>query len=213
VQSLRRTRPVDVMYGRGRGRPIDRYYGEAFMRRQAELIRGAVLEVGDDQYSRALGDGLVTSLDVLHAEPGNPLATIVGDLATGRGLPSHPAYDCLILYDTLQCIYDIRAAIRTSYELLRPGGSVLATFNGIAQISAYDHSRWGEYWRPTDLAVERLFGEVFGDDATHVEAHGNVLAACGLLYGLSAEEIGSRRLDVRDPLYQVCIAVRATRLA
>jgi hypothetical protein len=211
VQTLRRTRPADTAFGRGRGLPIDRYYGEEFMRQQSDAIRGAVLEVGDDRYSSCLGDGRVTSIDVLHAEDGNPLATRVGDLASGVGLPSEAAYDCLILYDTLQYIFDIRAAVATSHRLLRPGGSVLATFNGIAQISAYDHERWGEFWRPTDLAVRRLFSETFGDDAFRLEVHGNVLAATGLLYGLSAEDLGPRRLDVRDPLYQVCIAVRATR--
>jgi SAM-dependent methyltransferase len=211
MQSLHRVRPVDVSFGRGRGLPIDRYYGERFIAQNAHLIRGDVLEVGDDRYTRAHAGEKVRSSAVLHAEVGNPQATLVGDLASGDGLPDGPAYDCVILYDTLQFIYDVPAAVATTHRLLRPGGSVLATFNGIAQISRNDYERWGEYWRPTDMAVERLFSDAFGPGAVSVETHGNVLAACALLYGLAAEEIGPRRLDHRDPEYQVCIAVRATR--
>jgi hypothetical protein len=211
VRTLRRLRPVDRGYGRDGGVPIDRFYGERFMALNAGLIRGDVLEVGDDRYTRALGGGDVTSSAVLHAIEGNELATMVGDLASGRGLPDGPAYDCVILYDTLQCIYDVRAAVATTHRLLRPGGTVLATFNGIAQIARDDHEKWGEFWRPTDLAVKRMFGDVFGDDAVEVRTYGNVLAACGLLYGMSAEEIGAERLAPHDPDYQVCITARAQR--
>ena len=211
MQSLRRVRPVDGSYGRGRGLPVDRYYGERFIADNAGLIAGDVLEVGDDRYTRAHGGGRVRSSAVLHAEEGNPQATLVGDLASGRGLPDGAAYDCVILYDTLQHIYDMQAAVATAYRLLRPGGSVLATFNGIAQVSRFDYERWGDFWRPTDLAVSRVFAERFGPENVTVATHGNVLAACALLYGLAAEDIGPRRLDHHDPDYQVCITARATR--
>jgi hypothetical protein len=203
--------PVDRGFGRGGGLPIDRFYGERFMAENAGLIRGDVLEVGDDRYTRAFGGADVSSSAVLHAAEGNELATMVGDLASGRGLPDGEAYDCVILYDTLQCIYDAAAAVSTTHRLLRPGGAVLATFNGIAQISREDHDAWGEFWRPTDLAVKRLFGDVFGEDAVEVRTHGNVLAACGLLYGLAAEEIGAKRLELRDPDYQVSVTAKAQR--
>ena len=210
MQTLRRVRPVDTSFGRGRGLPIDRYYGERFIAGHAGLIRGDVLEVGDDRYTRAHGSG-VRSSAVLHAEEGNPQATIVGDLASGRGLPEGEAYDCVILYDTLQFIYDVHAAVATAHRLLRPAGSILATFNGLAQVSRNDYERWGEYWHPTDMAVSRLFSESFGAGNVTVATHGNVLAACGLLYGLAAEDIGPRRLDHHDPDYQVCITACATR--
>jgi hypothetical protein len=183
------------------------------MEQNARFIRGDVLEVGDDRYTRAYGGDKVTSSAVLHAIEGNEQATLVGDLASGRGLPEGEAYDCVILYDTLQCIYDVPAAVATAHRLLRPRGTVLATFNGIVQISRHDYEHWGEFWHPTDLAVRRVFGEVFGDDAVEVETYGNVLAACGLLYGLAAEDLGARKLEHNDPDYQVCITTRATKTA
>jgi SAM-dependent methyltransferase len=209
VRTLRRVRPVDRVYGRGGGLPIDRYYGERFMAENSALVRGDVLEIGDDRYTRAYGGGDVTSSSVLHAIEGNEEATLVGDLASGRGLPDGEAYDCVILYDTLQHIYDMAGAVATTRRLLRAGGTVLATFNGIAHISRKDYDAWGDFWRPTDLAVRRLFAGDF--DGVEIRTHGNVLAACGLLYGLSAEEIGARRLEAHDPDYQVCITVRAQR--
>jgi SAM-dependent methyltransferase len=200
VRTLRRVVPVDRGFGRGGGRPIDRFYGERFLAASAGLIRGDVLEIGDDRYTRAYGRD-VRSSSVATAPD--------ADLVTGRGLPDGDAYDCVILYDTLQHIYDMAGAVATTYRLLRPGGALLATFNGIAQISRNDYDAWGDFWRPTDLAVRRLLGDVF--DAVDVRAHGNVLAACGLLYGLSAEEIGPRRLEPQDPDYQVYITATAQR--
>jgi SAM-dependent methyltransferase len=199
VRTLRRLVPVDRGFGRGGGRPIDRYYGERFLAANAGLIRGDVLEIGDDRYTRAYGRD-VRSSSVATAPD--------ADLVTGRGLPDGAAYDCVILYDTLQHIYDMAGAVATTHRLLRPGGVLLATFNGIAPISRNDYEAWGEFWHPTDLAVRRLL-EAF--DAVDVRAHGNVLAACALLYGLSAEEIGPRRLEPHDPDYQVSITATAQR--
>jgi hypothetical protein len=200
VRTLRRVRPVDRAFGRGGGMPIDRYYGERFMAEHASLVRGDVLEIGDDRYTRAYGGDDVRSSAVVSAPE--------GDLVTGRGLPEGAAYDCVILYDTLQHIYDIAEAVATTHRLLRAGGNLLATFNGISQVSRDDYDAWGDFWRPTDLAVRRLLGAF---DDVEVRTYGNVLAACGLLYGLSAEEIGTRRLEQHDPDYQVCITARAQR--
>jgi hypothetical protein len=71
MQTLRRVQPVDRAFGRGRGLPIDRWYGERFMAESARFVRGDVLEVGDDRYTREFGDGAVTSSAVLHAVEGN----------------------------------------------------------------------------------------------------------------------------------------------
>jgi SAM-dependent methyltransferase len=199
VRTLRRVRPVDRAFGRGGGLPIDRYYGERFIAENARFVRGDVLEVGDDRYTREYGRDVRSSSVVTAPE---------GDLVSGRGLPEGAAYDCVILYDTLQHIYDMAGAVATTHRLLRPGGTLLATFDGIAQISRDDYDAWGDFWRPTDLAVRRLLGAF---DVVDVQAHGNVLAACGLLYGLSAEEIGPRRLEPHDPDYQVSITARAQR--
>jgi hypothetical protein len=102
-------------------------------------------------------------------------------------------------------------AVKTTYQALKPGGIVHATFSGISRIASYDMERWGEYWRVTDRSAQRLFADVFGKANVAVETFGNVLAACAFLHGLSAHELRKRELDVHDPDYQITIAVRAMR--
>jgi SAM-dependent methyltransferase len=129
---LRRPRPLAPGFGRTRGGPIDRYYIEAFLDRHATDIRGRTLEIGDDTYTLRFGGGRVTRSDVLHVKTGNPLATIVADLARGDNLPSD-AFGSIILTQTLHMIYDYRAVLQTVHRILKPGGVVLLTTPGITK--------------------------------------------------------------------------------
>lgn len=203
----RRLRPFSRVFGLDRGLPIDRYYIERFLAAHAQDIKGRVLEVADDYYTRRFGGDRVVQSDVLHATTGNPRATIIGDLAGGEGLPAG-AFDCLLLTQTLQMIYDVRAAVAQACRMLAPGGVVLATLPGISQISRYDMDRWGDYWRFTDLSARRLFESTSGMQVT-IEVFGNVLTAAAFLHGLAAEELKARELDATDADYQLLVAVRA----
>jgi hypothetical protein len=208
--SLRRLQPISRVFGLDRGQPIGRYYIEHFLQRHSDDICGRVLEIGDPYYTRKFGADRVVRSDVLHSVPGNPKATLVGDLITGRGIPAD-AFDCMIMTETLLCIYDVQAAVTTSHGVLRPGGVLLATFPGISQVSRYDMDRWGDYWRLTDLSAHQVFGDVFGQENVSVQTHGNVLVACAFLQGLAAEELKRQELDYHDPDYQVLITVRAVK--
>lgn len=207
---LRRLTPISRVFGTDRGQPIDRYYIERFLAAHAADVRGAVLEIGDDRYTRRFGQGRVRRSDVLHVVEGNPKATLVGDLTRAESVPSG-AFDCAVVTQTLPFIYDVAAAVRNLHRALRPGGVLLATFPGISQISRSDMDRWGDYWRFTGLSAKRLFEEVFQPEDVSVETHGNVLAAVAFLHGLAAEELRPEELDHRDPDYEVLIAVRAEK--
>ena len=209
--SLRRVTPVSRIAGWDRGRPLDRYYIEAFLARHTRDVRGHVLEIGDDRYTRQFGGEPVTRSDVLHACEGNPAATIIADLSYADHIPSD-TFDCIILTQTLQCVYDTRAAIRTLQRILRPGGILLATFPGIAAISRPDDDQWGDYWRFTGKGARRLFEEVFPATGLSVDAAGNVLAAAAFLYGLAVEELSNDELEHVDPNYELVITVRAQKL-
>jgi glycosyltransferase involved in cell wall biosynthesis len=206
---LRRLTPISRVFGFDRGTPIDRYYIENFLARNANDIRGRVLEVGDDTYNRKFGGDRVTKKDVLHVSAQNPRATIVADLATGDHIPSD-SFDCIVLTQTLHLIYDVRGALSTLHRILKPGGILLVTVPGISQIDHYD---WGEtwYWSFTTRSARRLFEEVFPADRLEVQTHGNVLAATAFLHGISVEELCHDELDYDDPDYQVTIAVRAMK--
>jgi len=105
----------------------------------------------------------------------------------------------------------VHAAIETVYRILKPGGVLLATFPGISPISRYDADRWGHYWGFTTHSAQRLFQAVFPAVNVEVEAHGNVLAAIGLLHGLASQELRCAELDHRDPDYEVVITVKALK--
>ncbi len=209
--SMRRVTPISRAFGLDRGRPVDRYYIEAFIQRHRHDIRGRVLEAGGlVNYTRQFGGDSVTQADILYPTDGHPDATILGDLATAEGIPSG-AFDCLILTQVYPFIYDVRAAVANSFRALNGGGVLLATLPGISQICRYDMEQWGDYWRFTDASTQRIFGEVFGPENVTVETHGNVLAACAFLYGLASRDLKQRELDHNDPDYQLSITVRAVK--
>lgn len=210
--TLRRLTPISPIFGLDRGLPtIERHYIEDFLARQAADIRGRVLEMGDAAYTRKFGGDRVSRSDVLHSVPGNPAATMVGDLTDADHLPAD-SFDCIIITQTLQMIYDVRAALRCLYRILKPGGVMLATSHGISRIARREGvDLWGEYWHFTAQSSKRLFEEVFPADSILIFAYGNVLAAIGSLHGLAAVELSSQELEYRDLDYELIVAVRAEK--
>ncbi len=207
---LRRLQPIDARFGGGRGKPIDRHYIEGFLARHAADVRGHVLEVADDHYTRRYGAAAVDASDILHADASNPGATLVGDLGSGRGLP-RGRFDCFICTQTLQYVFSLPDAIGHIHYLLKPGGVLQLTVPGISQISPYDRDRWGEHWRFTPQSVRRLLEAAFGADEVEVRGHGNVLAAIGFLHGLACEDLSVEELDHPDDRYPVLVTARARR--
>jgi SAM-dependent methyltransferase len=202
--------PVSAEFGLDRGQAIDRYYIENFLSRHVADIRGQVLEIGDDRYTQKFGGGAVTRSDVLHLYPGNPGATLIADLAHAGNIAAN-SFDCIILTQTLQFIYDTRAAIHHLHRILRPEGTLLVTLPGISQISRYDMDRWGDFWRFTDLSARRLFEEKFVAESVTVQTYGNVLTAIAFLEGLALEELQPEELDYSDRNFQLVITLRAVK--
>lgn len=208
---LRRTTPIARGFGFARGEPIDRYFIDRFFAANSDAIRGRVLEIGARPYTLRFGGEKVTQSDVLHAIEGNPEATLVGNLETGKGVPEG-LFDCLVLTQTIHVIYHFQDALRTAYRALKPGGVLLATFPSISQVSVYDvDAGWGDYWRFTGLAVERLLAEIFPPENVRIGTHGNVLTASSFLFGLASSELTERELNEVDPEFVMLVTVRAQK--
>lgn len=207
---LKQLKPICEDFGLARGLPIDRYYIERFLAQHTKDIQGHLLEIQEPLYTYKFRNEHITKVDVLHIEAGNPKATIVADLTKADDLASD-TFDCIILTQTLQFIYDTRAAIKTLHRILKPGGVLLATVSGISQISRGDMERSGHYWSFTTLSIQRLFAEVFEQDKVEVRADGNVLSAIALLHGIATEELEPSQLDYHDPDYQVLITARCVK--
>jgi len=202
------TAPLSSEWGFDRGTPIDRYYIERFLASHAADIRGRALEVKNADYARRFGRG-VTSFEVLDISRDNPLATLVADLSRPDQLPEG-TFDCFVLTQTMQFIYEVQAVVQSAHRLLAPGGVLLATVPSVSRIAP----RYGpttEFWRFTAASCARLFGDVFGEHNVEVRTHGNVLSAAAFLYGATLEEIPREKLDVDDPFFPLIISVRATR--
>ncbi len=199
--------PISRKFGFDRGLCIDRYYIERFLSRHAADIHGRVLEVADNAYTQQFGGDRVVQSDVLHAEPGNKRATIVGDLTKPEALPV-AAFDCVILTQTLQHVYDVRGALASVRSTLRSGGVALCTVPGISQISRYDMDRWGDFWRFTTLSLRRLCEEAFPGDEHDVRCWGNVRAAAAFLQGLCVADVGEAGLLDADADYQMLLTMR-----
>ncbi len=201
--------PLSRQFGLDRGLPIDRHYIEDFLHTWRDDIRGRVLEVGGDEYTRRFGGSRVAEHDVLSLVD-TPSTTIVGDLTRAATLPE-AAYDCFILTQTLPFIFDVSAALRSAWRALKPGGVLLLTVPGISQVSQYDSERWGDYWRFTPQAVQRLLTGPFAAAEVALRTYGNVRSAAALLEGRAAHELRPIELEHVDPDYPVIVAARASK--
>lgn len=203
-----RTEPICRKFGLSRGKPVDRYYIEKFLKEHRSCITGRVLEVGDSSYSRQFGTN-IASFDVLNTVVGDG-TTVVGDLGTGHGIPAE-VFDCIIMTQTVQFVFDIQQALKSAYGALKPGGTLLVTVSGISQISRYDMDRWGEYWRLTDRCLRRLLEEVAPVAQMAIRSHGNFAAARAFLDGRAVEELPQEVLDHQDNDYQVLLTASVTK--
>jgi hypothetical protein len=207
--SLRRLNPVSNVFGYDRGLPIDRHYIESFLNEHSSVIRGRVLEVGDDSYSKKFGGARIEQQDVLHVLPGYPGATIIADISNAPHIPSD-TFDSIIFTQTLQYVFDPHAAVRTLWRILKPGGTILATVPGLSRILRDQADTESDCWRFTGFSAKRLFTESFGSNVS-IETYGNVLVAVAFIEGLATFELRREELDYRDQDFQVVIAIRATK--
>lgn len=207
--NLRTKNPISRIFGLDRGTPVDRYYIEAFLRKNSDLIKGRVLEIGSAEYTRKFGSHVDKS-EVLHFTEGNSEATLTGDLSKRETLPENFA-DCFICTQTFNFIYDYKKAVENTHFLLNRNGVALVTLAGVCQISRYDMERWGDFWRFTTASASRAFSDVFGESNIAVNSYGNVLSTISLLHGIAAEELTPGELDYMDPDYQTVITVIAKK--
>lgn len=203
------TEPLSTLYGYDRGLPIDRYYIDKFLDAHADDVHGNVLEIGESTYSRRLGGDRITRQDMLHVHSGNPEATIIGDIADPATLPE-ARFDCVIMTQTLQLLFDVDAAIANVRRSLRPGGVALLTVCGITPIC---DDEWREtfYWMFTPRAFRRLLLKHFAEKNIEVSGFGNLYSATAFLHGAAVQEVSQRKLDrpAAGGEYSIVVAARA----
>ena len=208
LTAFHRTTPLSSRYGYDRGTPIDRFYIESFLEKYRDEIRGCVLEVKDSAYTERYGSAL-ERCDVLDVDKANPRATVIADLTAADSIPTD-SYDCFILTQTLQFIYDLRAAIAHAHRILRPGGVLLVTVPAVSRLPP-ENDGVTDYWRFTVASCSKLFGESFAPSQVSVRSYGNALTAGAFLNGLAQEDLSRRKINVNDEYFPVIIAVHAIK--
>jgi SAM-dependent methyltransferase len=139
----------------------------------------------------------------------NPHATLVADLSAAHSLAADQ-FDCLILTQTLQHIFDTAAALEHAHRILRPGGVLLATVPSVSRIVPGTGSRT-DYWRFTVASCTALFERAFGQGQIRVRSYGNVTSAVAFLAGAAQEDLQAYQLNPRDEYFPVVIAVWAQK--
>ncbi len=209
---LRRLSPISAVFGKDRDLlTIERYYIEQFLQTHSGDVKGRCLEMGDPAYTKKFGGAKVTQADVLNYVPGNPQATIVADLTDAPHIPDD-TFDCIIITQTFQMIFEVDKAIATLARILKPGGVVLCTSHGMTRVARREGvDDWGEYWHFTTQSKRRLFHAHFPKDHVQVSTVGNVFTCICNLHGLAASEIDPVELETHDPNYEMLVLVRAMK--
>ena len=133
-----------------------------------------------------------------HGDGGQPAGD---DRRRPHDAPQIPsdAFDCAIVTQTLQFVYDVRAALATLHRILAPGGVLLATVPGITKISPPEDEQYGEWWHYTGRSARRLAEEAFGAGQRRGRRRtATCSAATGFLYGLAASDLRPEELDAHD---------------
>ena len=133
-----------------------------------------------------------------------PGITMVGDLASPDSFPAE-VFDCIVLTQTINLVYDARAALVSVRKMLKPGGVALITAPGISRSFGDPEGRWGHCWGLTTRSLSMLLADVFGEDVVSVSACGNVLSTIAFLHGLASDELTHAELDHHDPEFELLV--------
>ena len=201
-------KPVSRRWGYERGLAVSRYFIDRFIESQKQDITGTVLEIKNRRYTDGMGHQ-VTESDVLDIDSENKDANIIADLATADHVESD-RYDCFILTETLQFVFDLHSAVRHAHRILKPGGVLLVSVPFIGP-SDYELCEF-DCWRFTPRSCKLLFGSVFGEDHIAVEPYGNFATSMASLSGIAVEEIDSDMLHEHDPLFTSGVFIRAQKV-
>lgn len=201
-----KTLPISDCWGLDRGLPAHRYYLQNFLTEHRRDIRGVCLEFSDPTYLKQFGGTQVTHMDVMNLDDSSEHATVIGDVTKLEMIPSN-TYDCIISTHVLNCIYDLRGAVRGLHQMLKPGGVLL-----VAEPQQCMHAaEYNDMWRFVPQSIRALLHESFHPDSVDVRSYGNSLVAAAELRGLVCDEFTFEELNTHDPRFGVEICARAVK--
>ena len=202
--NLRSFDPVSIDWGGDRGTPIDRYFFDRFLLDHKPLIRGRVLEILDDNYSRTYGGDAVTSTLVIDIDGSNRRADLVTDLCTPGALRTERV-DSIVLTQTIGLLPDYPTALIKRWNALNPGGAMLITNNVVGRVASRRDGL--DAIRHTPLGLRLTVERVLPDAEVQEFGFGNLVTSTALLHGISADELTAKELAYNDPTFPTSCAV------
>ena len=208
---LRRIGPVSRDWGYDRGEPVDRRYIDEFLAWHSSDVQGAVLEVQEDDFTRAYGGPRVRESSVLDIDAANTRATLLADLRAAPHIAPN-RFDCIILTQTLHVVDDMAAVLRECHRILKPGGVLLATVPAASRV-CLEYGEHGDFWRTTPAGARALLRYAFTPAQTATTVFGNVLANTAFLQGLASSDLTEPELAAPDPYFPALTGIRARKAA
>jgi len=202
---IRSVYPLSRKFGLDRGTPIDRYYIEEYLQKNAKHIKGVCLEIGDNRYTNQFGTAVTKSV-VLDVNTKNPKADIIGDLRHAPQIKSN-TFDCILLTQVIGMIDDLDSVMKECHRILRPNGVLIITTSSLAPVIDYDYS----FWRFTVKSLEYLFTKQFNKKNVQVESYGNALTSIYYYVGGVQEELAKKELEYNDKYFPCIIAGKAVK--
>jgi hypothetical protein len=209
--NMLRRRPFSSCYGADRGTPVDRWYLRRFVVEHLDLIRGDVLEVQGAEWAALADPDQVSRVEIIDLDPRNVRATLIADLCQPAALPE-AAYDCAIVFQTLQYLSDVPQALRNLWAARRPGGVVLLSAPVTSRLDPTCGPS-GDLWRFTPAGLEHLVVSAIPDAVVSVSGYGSVATGVAFLLGLPAEKLSARQLAWHDEAFPLisCAVVSERR--
>lgn len=196
--------PVSRQFGTERGMPVDRVYIERFLEENKGYIRGQVLEIEDNSYTKRFGKDHVCRSMVMDVSSRGKGITFNGNLETGEGIREQIA-DCFILTQTLMYIFDLKSAAHNIGRILKPGGVALVTCSGISQNSMRCMDHYGCYFNFNEVALGRIFEKEDSLQIVRTVSYGNAKTVSAHLNGLCREDLRQEDFEADDRYYPLIV--------
>ncbi len=205
------TSPVSNQFATERGLPIDRYYIELFLNSNKRFIKGTVLEIEDNSYTKLFGEENCDSM-VMDVSSNSEKVDFIANLETGEGIRDKIA-DCFICTQTLMYIYDLKRTADNIYKLLKPDGVALITCSGISQNSRRCMDNYGCTFNYNVDALRQMFGDTKRFEILEIGSYGNAKTVSAHIVGLCQEDLTKDDFGVNDKYYPLIVYVVVRRVS
>ena len=196
--------PISEQFATERGTPVDRYYIQNFLKNHSQYIKGNVLEIEDNSYTKQFGKNAVEKSIVMDVCSTVPIVDFNANLESGEGIKNEIA-DCFILTQTLMYIFDLKSAAKNISRLLKCNGVALITCSGISQNSQRCMDNYGAYFNFNTAVFERMFEEQKDMQIVEVGSYGNVKTVSAHINGLCCEDLREEDFISNDKYYPLIV--------